>query len=137
MAKQIVEIVSCDRCGKKMEGPSRHREDGSTVAKLSISVSRVVDGKPTSVSACEYVDMCESCDTYTKKQLDYILLTRKRGRPRKGSSADAKPKRPRKARAVPPVSAAPLAGLNPFPQAPVEAQAPDPIWPADPTPAAD
>jgi hypothetical protein len=120
MAREIIELVKCDRCGKKMDGPSRVNDKVDADAppvepKFRIQVLRATgdqEGSLALATVASYFDVCESCDTYVRKQLDYILLTRKRGRkPKVGD----KPKRAKKAKA-PQAKAAPTAA-SPFPKA--------------------
>jgi hypothetical protein len=117
MAKEVIEIVKCDRCGKKMEGPSRVSDKVDSDAPEVLPKFRLQrlsatgnDDGSLVLKATDYYDVCESCDVYVRKQLDYILLTRKRGRKPKDAP---KAKRTRKPKAT----AAPT--TTPFPSAPV------------------
>jgi hypothetical protein len=112
MAREIIELVKCDRCGKKMDGPSRLRDQQDADAppilpKFQFQVLRAIgdeEGSLALATVASYFDACDPCETYVRKQLDYILLAKKRGRKK---VAD-KPKRARKVKATAATTAAPF-----------------------------
>jgi hypothetical protein len=93
-----------------MEGASRVNDKVDSTApavepKFQIQMLKATgddEGTLALTTVASYFDVCESCDAYVRKQLGYILLTKKRGRKPKAD----KVKRMRKVKA----DAAPASG---------------------------
>lgn len=94
MACEVIQIVRCDRCGNRMEGPAKvdvGTAEGVPVVEATAEASKiaiVVDG----MVVARWLDLCPRCLEYVAKQIERIILQPKRRGPKSKAKA-AEPKR--------------------------------------------